>query len=403
MTIPKNSFEAFQKKVRMREKNGAIEISFTYQGKTRYIGAGPYIPINIAKAQAKMQQIALDLFSGNFDETLAKYKSPIALQRSDKEQAPEIPTILELWRQFLEQLTYHTKVTTQIYNAGFTSLFEKIGNIPIENAEEVKIALLKITTPGQTKRALSRLSAACRWGMKKKLVPQDYYQDMAKELPKFRYQLDPKPNAFNAEEAAQVIAAFQNDRRPGISYSRYAPLVEFWFLTGCRPSEGIGLQWKNVSEDFSWIYFRGSITQVGGKPPIRVEYSKNNKSRDFPCSPRLKELLKSIKPEHCNPEMLVFPSSRGDEDPINYNGFCRRAWTTLVDPIKPETTPYSCRDTFITLQLLAGQPTYLIAKWCDTSIEMIEKHYADFLRMNQITPTDFLKPLSTLPSASVSG
>lgn len=91
----------------------------------------------------------------------------------------------------------------------------------------------------------------------------------------------------------------------GSSYAHYAPLAEFWFLTGCRPSKSIGLQWKHIS-----------------------------------------------------------------------------------DPIKPNTTPYSCRDTFITTQILRGIPETAISEWCDTSVEMIQKHYADFLKLLSIRPID---------------
>lgn len=383
MTTPTSSFESFLKKVKLREKNGSIEISFFYKGKMRYIGGGPYNSTNLVLANQKAQQIALDLFSGNFDETLQKYKSAIAIQR-DKE-AVKILTPLELWEQFSAQLALQTKVTTQIYNETFTALFRKVGNIPVQKAEEVKATLLKITTVSQTKRALAKLSAACEWGVRKEILTKNFYQGMAKDMPKFRYQLDPRPNAFSEEEKLQVIRNFQSDKRKGINFTHYAPLVEFWFLTGCRPSEGIGLQWKNVSDDFSEISFKGSITQVGGKAPVRVSYSKNNKSRVFPCNERLTELLINIKPPKVNSEALVFPSIKGD-GPINYNNFCRRAWTTLVDPIKKGTTPYSCRDTFITQQLIQGIPTYLIATWCDTSIKMIETHYADYMQMSHIKP-----------------
>ncbi len=385
MTIPSDSFDSYLNKIKMREKNGSIEISFTYKGKRKYLGGGAYTPINVTNAQIKMRQIALDLFSGNFDETLNKYRTSEALVKQEKKQ--EIITPSKLWRQFIEQLAFQTKVTTQTYNEGFMALFDKVGDIPIQKSEEVKAALLRITTVSQTKRALAKLSAACKWGVKKEILERDYYDGMASELPKFRYQLDAKPNAFSAEQRAAVIAAFQNDQRKGISFSKYAPLVEFWFLTGCRPSEGIGLQWKNVSEDCTQVFFKGSITQVGGKAPVRVAYSKNNKSRTFPCGARLTELLKSIKPSEFDPEALVFPSTRGD-GPVNYNNFCRRAWTKLVDPIKKDTTPYSCRDTFITLQLLEGVSSYFISIWCDTSIKMIETHYADYLQMSHIRPVD---------------
>jgi inosine/xanthosine triphosphate pyrophosphatase family protein len=83
---------------------------------------------------------------------------------------------------------------------------------------------------------------------------------------------------------------------------------------------------------------------------------------------------------------LVFPSAKGK--PINYNNFCNNAWNKLVDPIKPDTTPYSCRDTFITTQILKGVPESVIARWCDTSVEMIQQHYADFLKMLSLRPID---------------
>jgi integrase len=82
----------------------------------------------------------------------------------------------------------------------------------------------------------------------------------------------------------------------------------------------------------------------------------------------------------------VFPSTDGDS--INYRNFSRRAWSSVVDPIKPGTTPYSCRDTFITIQLLKGVPSTVIAKWCDTSTQMIDKNYADKLHLTQLRPLD---------------
>jgi hypothetical protein len=59
-----------------------------------------------------------------------------------------------------------------------------------------------------------------------------------------------------------------------------------------------------------------------------------------------------------------------------------------VEPIKPGSTPYSCRDTLITTQILKRIPESLIAQWCDTSVEMIQRHYADFLKMMSLRPED---------------
>ncbi|MUL39330.1 hypothetical protein [Gloeocapsopsis dulcis] len=111
-----------------------------------------------------------------------------------------------------------------------------------------------------------------------------------------------------------------------------------------------------------------------------------NLKQAIAVSKKVQSLLLSIKPENAKPTTLVFSSPTGK--PINYNNFTKRAWHTIVDLIKPNTTPYNCRDTFITLQLLNGVPSAVIAKWCDTSTQMIYKSYADKLNLSQLRPID---------------
>jgi len=170
-----------------------------------------------------------------------------------------------------------------------------------------------------------------------------------------------------------------------MNYRHYAPFVEFLFGVGCRPSEAIGLRWKHISQDCRFISFEGSLVQIGNKR-IYSEGSKNNRTRKIAVSPKIQALLHYIRPESCNSESLVFPSLDGDS--INYRNFSRRAWSSVVTPIKPDTTPYSCRNTFVTAQLLKGVPSTVVAKWCETSTQMIDKNYADKLQLTQQQPLD---------------
>ena len=229
------------------------------------------------------------------------------------------------------------------------------------------------------------ISAACKWGVKHNLVPANLFDGMYREMPQHNYMTDPTPNAFSEEERDAIIEAFKHDRRKGMNYRGYAPFVEFLFFTGCRPSEAVGLRWKHLSEDCSSVNFEGALVQVRNKR-VASKGSKNNKTRKLSISPRLQAMLLSIKPESPDPSSLVFPSPEGGS--INYRNFSRRAWAKVVDPIKLETTPYCCRDTFITVQLLKGVPSAIIAKWCDTSTQMIDKNYADKLKLTQLRPQD---------------
>ncbi|MBW4522561.1 MAG: DUF3596 domain-containing protein [Scytolyngbya sp. HA4215-MV1] len=381
--------------VQIKVSNGRLQLVFSWQGQRFYLSLGlPDTTINRKAAEAKARQIELDFVSGNFDSTLEKYKPQSVLKTQQPDITPKVtPKLKDLWEAYTQYKASSLKPTTQLYHESFTRLFARLGDIPLLDALKVKAALEKVTTLHQTKRALMQLNAACRWGVKHKLIEQNPYEGMANEMPRYRYQLEPNPNSFTEDEREQIIQAFKahkgnwNGRGvTGIGYEHYAPFVEFLFLTGCRPSEAIGLQWKNISEDSGFVFFEGSITTSGNGKPIRVKGSKNNKNRRFPCSQKLRSLLQSIRPENPDPEALVFPSPKGKA--INYNNFCNNAWNRIVDPIKPDTTPYSCRDTFITIQILKLIPETVIAEWCDTSVEMIQKHYADFLKLLSLRPVD---------------
>jgi integrase len=43
------------------------------------------------------------------------------------------------------------------------------------------------------------------------------------------------------------------------NYGFYAKFIEFLFLTGCRPSEGVALQWKHLSQDCCSIHFKQAV------------------------------------------------------------------------------------------------------------------------------------------------
>lgn len=375
--------------VQIKNSNDRLQLVFNFARKRHYLSLGFDDTLrNRMLAEMRAREIELDILSGNFDQTLQKYKPQSVLNAIAPDSSTKnVPTLMAIWTSYLEDKASSLKVTTRGYHASFTKLFDRIGNIPLLDSLKVKKALGDVTTVYQTKRALTQLNAACKWAKRHGLIDSMPYEGMAKEMPQYLYQLQPHPNAFTEQKREQVIEAFKNHKGnwngrgyTGNSYTHYASFVEFLFFTGCRPSEAVGLQWKNVTEDYKVIRFTGSIT-MAENTPVRVDGSKNNKKRDVPCSERLQQLLQSTRPANPDPEALVFPSPKGKA--INYKNFCNNAWNRVVDLIQPDTTPYSCRDTFITLQILKGIPESIIAKWCDTSVAMIQKYYIDFLKLQQ--------------------
>lgn len=356
-----------------------------YGGKNKYLTLGlDDTPENRKLAEAKASQIEADIAYERFDYTLEKYgkKQPhlAVVPRFDRSQETGIK---ELWKQFCEYKATILKATSMEEYNEITKLINRVSNDldPLI----VRSELQKMTTNNRAKKALMLISAAFKWGMKHNKASSNPYEGVYRELPAFTYKGEPSPNPFTPEEKEKVLEAFVNHGKgkKGISYSYYYSFVRFLFLTGCRPSEAIGLQWKNISSDFHKITFDGSIQLIKGIP-VRQKGSKNNRTRAFPCNSELQEFLQSIKPDNCNPENLVFPSRDGLC--IRYNDFSRRAWNVVVNPIKPDTTPYCCRDTFITEQVSKGISDVIVGKWCDNSPDMIRKHYFGDKVIEHIVP-----------------
>jgi integrase len=355
---------------------------------------------NKQEAFKVLERVNFHIKHNEFDYSLEKYisvtstrKSSSKLKNQDASDTCIINikfSLLDIYIKYINYKKIYIKNNTYIY---LTETIQKhIQKLDTEGITEpsdalkVREHLLINTTRDMARRVLMAISSMYKWAIKNNLLnAPNPYQDMATEL---KTNQEYKPNPFTQEEKTKILEAFTDEywytRYPGKrnQYAYYLPFIEFLFLTGCRPSEAVGLRWCDVSE--SEINFRGSITFAKGKA-IRNEGSKNNKCRRFPVNAKLRELLDGQKrPSSDSPDDLVFPSPSGK--PINYNNFSKRAWAKMVDPIKDGTTPYCARDTFITEQIAKGIPIAVIAKWVDNSSQIIEKHYLGDAGLKDIVP-----------------
>jgi len=376
-------------RITLERYRDSLRLRWTLKGKTYSLTIGKDSRDTLKAARAKADRINSDIVFDRFDFSLKDYDQNLTVLEDVSEIQPvqEIK-LQELWEKFFEDKLPNIKHKTVEKYENFTKLFDKLGDGLIYDGLAVKKLLLDTTTADRTRDCLMYLNACCDWGIKRKLIQYNPFVGMASEMPKPRYLTEPNPNAFSEIERDRTIEAFKNDKRPGMNYQHYASFVEFLFLTGCRPSEAVGLTWDKVSDDCSQILFDCSIQTLSSGKRIKVEGSKNNQKRTITTSSKAQKLLLSIKPESIAPDSLIFHSPDSESLPISYQNFSRRAWRSVVDPIKTNTTPYNCRDTFITLQLLNGVPSAVVAKWCDTSTQMIDRSYADKLKLSQIKPVD---------------
>lgn len=372
-------------RINIERYKDSIRLRWQLDGKRYSLTIGKDSKDTIKAARAKAGEIDADITFERFDHTLASYGKKYSSSTLEvvSNSSDTTLTLQQLWQQFLEDklnsnLKPKTKAEYEYLNKLIERLDKKLSFDPIE----VKKALLsKNNSQDVTARVLIALSSCCNWGIKNNRISNNPFSNVIDGLSCGKRKAGKQANAFTPDEIEKIIKAFQKS----YDYGCYAPLVIFLFKTGCRPSEAIGLQWRHVSEDCSKIMFRGSVQTINGAT-IWSPGSKNNRTRDLNISLGLSQMLRSLRDEAPDDDEPVFPSPTGKF--INYNNFSRRAWKTIVDPIKPETTPYNCRDSFISEQLLKGVPSAVISKWCDTSARIIETTYADQLRLSTMRPID---------------
>jgi integrase len=374
-------------KVNIEITKGKIRLRWTYQGQRFSLSMGNDNPQNLDLAKSKAYQINSDICKDAFN--FNNYRP----QRQEKIVITKEITLLELWNLFLKiKVKSGLKAKSIEYYENIDRLIQSLVNELTFNAFDVQEKLLNITTNYRTVKALKALSACCEYGIERKLIKENNFKGVWKYLPTQPFKT---PYCLDDEEITKILDKFSSKQ----SYSYYYDLVVFWLNTGCRPSEALGLRWRDVSSDFTHVTFKGSPQRVSGKGIVWSEGSKNFKkgghramTRTIPINANVQKILQArhaiLSPE---PNDIVFSNRVGKY--IDYTCFCKHIWRQCVKTIEglEHLTPYNLRDTFITRQLCKGVPIAVIAAWCDNSPSVIESRYTDYvsLAIAKIVPEIF--------------
>jgi integrase len=323
-------------------------------------------------AETRARQIELDIISGNFDTTLAKYKpEQVKVQSAATAWEIGLPiTVHDLWERFT---AYKAKKldprTLEKYYPVGKLLKEYFGDrnvnyIKLEAFEQFTTWLLQRNSEQTVKDRLVLLSACWQWAKqpRQNFVEIDPWKAILEE-----FKVAPKQPAkpFTKQEVQLILETFRSHSQ----YKHYADYVEFLLLTGVRTAEAIGLCWKHISDDFSTIWIGESLSRGVRKS------TKTNKSRTIPLNNKLKALLKARKPDDCKPDDLVFPSPDGLA--IDDHNFRNRAWIKMLEKAGIEyRKPYNTRHTFISHCLESGMNPVLVAQITGHDVQTLYQNYA---------------------------
>lgn len=349
-----------------------LRLCWTFDGKRHYLYLG--LPDSIANrkvAEIRARQIELDIASGNFDRTLAKYKAP---QRS------AALTVCELFERFTRQKSKRVEERTlEKYQAlaGDLAKFFGVrssGGVGVAQAEQFADWLKKRVASVTAKEKLGLMSACWEWGIKQKLVTENPWAEVAKTIKVAPKQ---KSKPFSADEIERILTGFRNHPR----YQHYTDFVEFLLGTGCRTGEAIALQWQHLNDDCSGIWIGESLNRRRQR-----KATKTNKARMFGLSRRLQDMLLARRPKGFKADDLVFTSPRGK--PIDDHNFRNRAWVNVLEQAGvPYRKPYTTRGTFESHAIITHKMNPLnVAEITGHDPKVLFKHYAGAIEGGLRTP-----------------
>lgn len=370
-----------------------------FEGKQKYLSLSlDDSPDNRVVAEAKAKEIEADIFFDKFDASLVKYRPegsttqrPVSVEAS----VLRLPTqkyiagdLKKCWEGWLNQQRAVASPSTKAKSyKTYNNYFSSLPHHDPSRALEIKDWCIENIPSDSCKRFITRLSAACDWGLERNYISDNPFRGMSKKIKTPKWQEvedDADIQPFSAEQRDLIIQAIRENtfskKMSRFKHSYYADFVEFLFLTGCRPSEAIALRKKHIKG--AQIVFEVSVV-AGEEGLVEKKGLKTQASRKFPINSKLSLLLDRVC-EAKDANDLLFPSP-GTKGWINTNNLAKRLWAPVLEGLSMEyRRMYQTRHTFITLMVYASIPPHQIAKWCGNSAEVILKHYVGVLDHVQV-------------------
>lgn len=343
-------------------------------------------PQNRKAAEIKAKQIELDILSGYFDLTLKKYQpTTYEVLKPKLEEEQDNITFAEIYQKYIN--TKKDKSATT-WKGTYINTLNHLNSCPYQfpnQAMDLKDWMIANKTLDACKRILMQLNAACNWATERDLIKANPFFGKSKiKIRKSKSKIHP----FSTEEKQAILTAFEKSDK----FSYLLPLIKFFFLTGCRTSEAIGLRWKNIKANCISISFE-EVMILGKGGAQRRQGTKQAPQRDFPCNRQLQDLLMSIRPVRPVGSAAVF--LRADGLPATHQDL-RTAWygkgqelgivrqlaaNGAIDGYRPQ---YNTRHSMISACLEAGISPMQIAQWVGNSAEIIFKNYAGIINKTSV-------------------
>jgi integrase len=311
-------------------------------------------------------QVERDLAAGDFDYAARFPASRMPQRLGLQGTRSPAPSLAEYAHQWLDAHRAHLTAGT-FYDYGL--LLKKqiagtaLGGMALDQISRRDLDRWLVdlqaagTGPRRANMALARLKTILRLAEEEGLIAANPSR-LVRSLREPRAAIDP----FSTGETQSLLRA----AAPGTERAFLATLL----LAGLRPSEALGLKWRDVDLGRAVLSIRRSRTRWGDGM-TKTEASE----REVDLSSALVAELQTV-PGARQPDDYVFTGPRGAG--LDWNNFRQRAWPRLMRMaglrMRP---PYQCRHTYAANLLAQGaNPHYVAHQMGHSTLAMVIRHYA---------------------------
>ncbi|MEO0538549.1 MAG: tyrosine-type recombinase/integrase [Cyanobacteria bacterium P01_A01_bin.123] len=356
--------------------NGSLRLEWRVRKgeKKRYLSPGLRdTPLNRQIALQRAIAIENDLVTGNYDPTLAKYKS-----HAEGFNGDPLVKVFERFMQYKRSRDLIRDRTLEKYDAVLANLKRYFGQRSITEIEEkdaVKFRdwLLGNVSKGTAKTYITLTGSCLTWAIKQQIVLANPFLDLSKSIKVPSRQVE---QPYTPEEIQLILAQFEQSRH----YCFYTDYVAFLFDTGVRLEEAAGLKWGHVSRNCSTVWI-GEVATRGV-----TKETKTGKARSIRLGEGLKQRLNTRRDraQFTKKGDLVFPAKKGGA--IRDDTF-RKVWQKNLEALGIDyRRPYCSRHTWASYALNKISPAE-VAQMMGDNPQTVFKNYAGAIRTNAIAPS----------------
>ena len=339
-------------------------------------------PINLQAARAKAAQIEQDIAREQFDPSLEKYRpQPIV-----PTEQPKLITTIDLWERWMQKHRLDGVASITLANryqtiANLLKHFKR--NLETEqDARDLQIYFLTRQKASTANRYIQMLKTFCTWAVKLGEMETNPFDEI--KPAKSNGLRSTKRDAFPLDEISRILQTFRLHPR----YFRYHDFVLVLMTFGLRPSEAIGLQWKDINFTQRTITIAESLSRTGEGSRRARRGRKNGTVTVLDLPENIYTMLEGRFTTISKPHDLIFTNTQGKA--IDDRNFAQRIWKSLLKQAGiPHRSPYNCRHSMASHAIDQGstlpETAYLLGHKDTTMVSKIYGHMVNRPEVPKLT------------------